>query len=660
MSLQGYPKSPDQHSARTEPLATPAAMVDQALHLASLGYHVLPLHTVQDGRCTCRKDDCKPGKHPNTDLVPHGSADATTDPAIIRQWWALWPDSNIGFNPEKSGVVVVGPECAMRCEEFAARNRRTGVADTLRVQSQSGPGHEHWHYRRTPDCPTININVPDDYDIIATGNMVAPGSVAHGPYLALNELRPVADLAPVPNWVVAMLRGKAEERERKQSLAVASSEDPPVAGEDVRRLWTGERMPSDRSGYLFALAKELYKAGLINPHYIAQALRDRDVAHGLNKYTGRSDAATRPLDDALAAIASVEEERATTGATHPARTDCGDGSVADLRRIHELEQLLAARDATIARLRRRLAMRDDEQEVRANQSIKAERDVIVVLAHAVDTLQQREQRRARAEQREPSREVKIPPLRVLAERAGCSEGKVSRVMARLEGWDTLKKRCATTLKPQRVNTGTGEILHAGYVTETYVELPADPLDWMTGFKDYEPDRFDPEIGRDRTHGGDRRCSKHPHAAVTVTETCSVCGDVLRVSRRKPAEKPMQTANCNMQEATDTPTVDTVEARRGHQTAIGPHVPVAETDAAIDAYLADRAAEPDPEPLTPGRLHHAIGLADAENTSLVHRCKGCGNQLPNPAARAAGYHPECQPRPADTRTTLLFAAAGGDD
>ncbi len=65
-----------------------------ALRYATLlGWHVLPL---------------APGtKKPLGRLVPNGFHDATTDPDIIRTWWAACPDAGIGIAVKASGLVVV-------------------------------------------------------------------------------------------------------------------------------------------------------------------------------------------------------------------------------------------------------------------------------------------------------------------------------------------------------------------------------------------------------------------------------------------------------------------------------------------------------------------------------------------------------------------------
>ena len=68
---------------------------DAALSYAARGWHVFPLHTWRDGRCSCRRSACdSPAKHPRT---THGLKEASIDPPTIRAWWSRWPDANIGI-----------------------------------------------------------------------------------------------------------------------------------------------------------------------------------------------------------------------------------------------------------------------------------------------------------------------------------------------------------------------------------------------------------------------------------------------------------------------------------------------------------------------------------------------------------------------------------
>lgn len=101
-----------------------------------MGIPVFPVFGIVDGKCECNEDCGRDaGKHPNRYLVPNGSLNATTDESQIRQWWELWPNSNIG-GATGDGVVVIdvdGPQgettLAMYGEMPATLESRTGRVD---------------------------------------------------------------------------------------------------------------------------------------------------------------------------------------------------------------------------------------------------------------------------------------------------------------------------------------------------------------------------------------------------------------------------------------------------------------------------------------------------------------------------------------------------
>ncbi|MFW7381791.1 MAG: DUF3987 domain-containing protein [Oligoflexus sp.] len=77
----------------------------QALEYAKLGWKLIPIHTAQEGNCSCLNPTCNsPGKHPRT---RHGSKDASNDPVTICRWWSQWPDANIGIATGSSSNLVV-------------------------------------------------------------------------------------------------------------------------------------------------------------------------------------------------------------------------------------------------------------------------------------------------------------------------------------------------------------------------------------------------------------------------------------------------------------------------------------------------------------------------------------------------------------------------
>ena len=76
-----------------------------ALSYAARNWHIIPLHNMKKGKCSCRRQCKSPGKHPRITKWQHK---ATTDPSLIREWWKKWPTANIGIVcGHKSGIVVI-------------------------------------------------------------------------------------------------------------------------------------------------------------------------------------------------------------------------------------------------------------------------------------------------------------------------------------------------------------------------------------------------------------------------------------------------------------------------------------------------------------------------------------------------------------------------
>ena len=123
--------------------------LDYALRYAAIGWPVLPLHTVSDGRCSCGQPGCSsPGKHPRTQ---HGLKDASTDRDTITAWFERWPDSNIGIVTGKaSGVwaldVDVKGNGIETLEELI--DRHGALPDT--PMAVTGSGGQHWLFRYQP------------------------------------------------------------------------------------------------------------------------------------------------------------------------------------------------------------------------------------------------------------------------------------------------------------------------------------------------------------------------------------------------------------------------------------------------------------------------------------------------------------------------------
>src|SRR5437764_12390489 len=104
-------------------------------------WYLLPIHGLDtSGRCTCGKEGCShPGKHPRT---KHGVKDATCDPEQLERWWERWPDSNIGIDCGRSGLLVVDidpdRDGDLEWARFVAVHPDAGLDETVKVKTGGG------------------------------------------------------------------------------------------------------------------------------------------------------------------------------------------------------------------------------------------------------------------------------------------------------------------------------------------------------------------------------------------------------------------------------------------------------------------------------------------------------------------------------------------
>jgi putative DNA primase/helicase len=124
--------------------------LDAALEWAERGFPVLPLHSVDShGQCSCLKRCTRAGKHPRVAAGTDFAA-ATTEEDLVREWWARWPEANIGVpTGRKSGLFVVDLDVggdAWRKAEFIFGHGVWAAA----VIVGTGSGGRHFWFAR-PD-----------------------------------------------------------------------------------------------------------------------------------------------------------------------------------------------------------------------------------------------------------------------------------------------------------------------------------------------------------------------------------------------------------------------------------------------------------------------------------------------------------------------------
>lgn len=154
----------------------PGSNLDYALRYAALGWKILPVWHVENGRCQC-SEKCpskNPGKHPAGHLVPNGVLDAVADPATIRRWWTLYPKASIGIAMAASGLVAIDVDPrngGIETMEMLEAKHGPIASDVLQF---SGGGGEHRVFHR-PDGELPGSLGPG-VDVKANGYILAEPS----------------------------------------------------------------------------------------------------------------------------------------------------------------------------------------------------------------------------------------------------------------------------------------------------------------------------------------------------------------------------------------------------------------------------------------------------------------------------------------------------
>jgi putative DNA primase/helicase len=187
-----------------------------ALGYARRGWRVLPLHSIRDGRCTCRRQNCEhPGKHPRT---LHGVLDATTDPTIVMGWWHGSPDANLAVaTGAASGIVVldVDPRNGGDASLADLQRQNGALPETPRVLTGGGGMHVYFHAPQ-PTVPTRVVG--DGLDLKAAGGyVVAPPSLHLSGRLYAWEIGAGLELplAPLPAWLQTAATAGSRQRLRR-------------------------------------------------------------------------------------------------------------------------------------------------------------------------------------------------------------------------------------------------------------------------------------------------------------------------------------------------------------------------------------------------------------------------------------------------------------
>lgn len=221
------------------------ALARAALRYAASGWPVFP----------CRPDGTPPPEW-KAPLTARGFRDATTDQAVIRAWWARWPDANVAIATGAPGPDVLDVDIKPGGDGFAALGalRDAGVLAGAAALVRTRSGGLHVYYQGTSQgCHALPRH---HLDFKAAGGYVLapPSRVGGRPYELLDHRAGTATL----DWqqVAAILAPAPQARATGPIVPWTGGELPP----GVRRAL--EAPAGDRSRALHRLVGACVRAGL--------------------------------------------------------------------------------------------------------------------------------------------------------------------------------------------------------------------------------------------------------------------------------------------------------------------------------------------------------------------------------------------------------------
>lgn len=152
----------------------------------------------------------------------HGFKDATTDPAIVEQWWLERPGCNVALATGR--IVVIDPDGAEAIQRLTAIGQKHGGwPETLTAQT---PRSIHLYYLAPEGVDLRSYNEPrakkgdQGIDVKAHGGycVLPPSKTKNGNYQWLNSL----PLNILPDWAVIWIRSLKQSPENTTVTAIGS------------------------------------------------------------------------------------------------------------------------------------------------------------------------------------------------------------------------------------------------------------------------------------------------------------------------------------------------------------------------------------------------------------------------------------------------------
>ncbi len=186
--------------------------LEAALLYLSLGWSVIPLHSVVNGKCTCGNPDCghSSGKHPRISWAEFQTRRATE--GEIRTWWRRWPNANPGIATGAiSGVIVLDVDEPRGVDTL--RERRLAVPPGVRQQTGGG-GYQYIFRHPGFECRNfagkIGHTILPNIDFRGDGGLVVlpPGDHLSGGVYEWIVSPKDDQIKDAPDWLLDLIKGQ--------------------------------------------------------------------------------------------------------------------------------------------------------------------------------------------------------------------------------------------------------------------------------------------------------------------------------------------------------------------------------------------------------------------------------------------------------------------
>lgn len=180
-----------------------------------LNWHVFPVHSVTDGKCSCSNPKCSHiAKHP---ITRNGLKDATTDLQVIHKWWTDYPGANIGIRTgEESGIFVLDVDTnkVNGMESLQELEQQHGELPAT-VQALTGGGGLHYLFKYHAGIGN-KTNFKPGLDIRGDGGYIVASPSIHASNWCYEwevSSRPLeVEIAIAPGWLIGMITQESSKR----------------------------------------------------------------------------------------------------------------------------------------------------------------------------------------------------------------------------------------------------------------------------------------------------------------------------------------------------------------------------------------------------------------------------------------------------------------